>query len=118
MRNWKVTTLITNGPWKKEGYGSMNNNGDRLVEFCATYDLVTGETLFSNHEIHKLTWCPPNGRDKNQINHLMTNGTWKISLQDVRVRGGAKVGSNHHLVKATLTKTEEKWTWKGKPTAL
>ena len=29
----------------KEGCGSMNNNGERLLEFCTTYDLVIGGTL-------------------------------------------------------------------------
>ena len=88
----------------KEGCGSMNNNGERLVEFCRTYDFVIGRTLFPHHEIHKLTWCPPppNGRDKNQIDHLMINGTRRRSLQDVSVRRGADVGSDHHLVTATL----------------
>ena len=86
----------------KEGCGSMDNNGERLLEFCTTCDLVIGGTLFPHREIHKLTWCSPNGRDKNQIDHLMMNGTWRRSLQDVRVRSGADVGSDHHLVTATL----------------
>ena len=86
----------------KEGCGSMKNNGERLLEFYMTYDLVIERTLFPFHEIHKLTWCSPSRRDKNQIDHLMINGTWRRSLQDVRVRRGADVGSDHHLVTATL----------------
>ena len=77
-------------------------NGERLLEFCTTYDLFIGGTLFPHQEIHKLTWCSPNGRDKNQIDHLMINGTWRRSLQDVGVRRGADIGSDHHLVTATL----------------
>ena len=80
----------------------MNNNGERLLECCGTFDLVIGGTLFPHPDIHKLTWCSPNGRDKNQIDHLVINGTWRRSLQDVRVRRGADVGSDHHLVTATL----------------
>ena len=60
----------------KEGCDIMNN-GERLLEFCTTYDLATGGTLFPHHEIHKLTWCSPNGRR-------------------------ADVASEHYLVKATL----------------
>jgi len=86
----------------KEGCSRMNNNGERLLEFCMTYDLVVGGTLFPHREIHKLTWCSPSGRDKNQIVHLMINGTWRRSLQDVRVRRRADVGSDHHLVTANL----------------
>ena len=86
----------------KEGCGSMNNNGERLLEYCMAYDLVVGGTLFPPREIHKLPWCSPNGRDKNQIDHLTINGTWRRSLQDVRVRRGADVSSDHHLVTANL----------------
>ena len=51
----------------KEGCGSMNNNEERLLEFCTTYNLVIRGTLFPHHDIHKLTWCSPNGKDKNQM---------------------------------------------------
>ena len=72
------------------------------MELCTSYNLVVGGTLFKHPEIHKLTWYSPNGRDKNQIDHLMINGTWRRSLLDVRVRRGADVGSDHHLVTATV----------------
>ena len=86
----------------KEGCGNMNDNGERLVEFCMANNLVIGGTLFTHPEIHKITWCSPSGRDKNQIDHLMINGTWRRSLLDVKVRRGADVGSDHHLVTAIL----------------
>lgn len=47
-----------------------------------------------------MTWVLPGGRDKNQIDHIVVNGKWKRSLQDVRVRRGADVGSNHLLITA------------------
>lgn len=86
----------------REICGSMNDNGERLLGICTTYDLVISGTLFPHPEIHKLTWCSPRGRDKNQIDHLMINGTWRRSLLDVRVRRGADVGSYHHFVTASL----------------
>ena len=82
----------------REGCGAINENGERLVELCTTYDLVVGRTLFPHRDIHKLTWYSPNGRVRNQIEHLMINGTWRRSLMDVRVKRGADVGSDHHMV--------------------
>lgn len=61
----------------RERCGSMNDNGERFLEICATYDFVIGGTLFPHSEIHKLTWCSHKGRDKNQRDHMMINGTWK-----------------------------------------
>ena len=86
----------------KHGMGTRNDNGERLVEFCAMNNLVIGGTLFTHRDIHKLTWTSPNGRDKNQIDHLMINGTWRRSLLDVRTKRSADVGSDHHLVTALI----------------
>ena len=43
----------------REGCGIMNENGERLLELCTTYNLVIGGTLFPHCDIHKLTWCSP-----------------------------------------------------------
>ena len=86
---------------EKEGCGCMNNEGESLLVFCMTYDLVIGGTRSSHHEIHKLTLCSPNG-DKNQIDHLIMNGIWRTSFQDVRPRKGNDIGSDRYLVTVTL----------------
>ena len=86
--------------------GDIVNEETKLVS--RTKNLELSKATVPTGEIHKLTWCPPppppppplNGRDKNQIDHLMINGTCRRSLQDVRVRRGADVGSDHHLVMA------------------
>ena len=86
----------------KHGIGTRNDNGERLVEFCAMNNLVIGGTLFTHLDIHKQTWISPNGRDRNQIDHLMINGMWRRSLLDVRTKRSADVGSDHHLVTAFI----------------
>jgi len=87
--------------WHNE-CGTMNDNGERLVEFCSMNNLVIDGTLFQHREIHKLTWSSPNGRVKNQIDHLVINRKWRRSLLDVKVRRRADVGSDHHLVVAFI----------------
>ena len=86
----------------KHGCGVMNNNGERLASFCLANNMVIGGTLFPHKNIHKLTWLSPNGIDQNQIDHLMINGKWRSSLRDVKVRRGADVSSDHHLVTADI----------------
>ena len=86
----------------RHGCGTINNNGERLVDFCADNSMVIGGTLFPHPTTHKLTWISPNGRDRNQIDHIAINGTWMRSLLDVRVRRGADAGSDHHLVTARI----------------
>ncbi len=38
----------------REGYGNMNENGERLANMCSTYGLVIGGTLFKHKNIHKI----------------------------------------------------------------
>ena len=64
--------------------------------------MIISGILFLDHNIHKLTWTSPNGRDQNQIDHLMVNSIWCRSLIDIRVRRGADASSDHHLVTAKV----------------
>ena len=89
----------------------MNDNGERLCDFCETNRLTVGGTLFQHKEIHKFTWKSPDGKTEIQIDHIIINNKWKRSLNDVRVKRLADVGSNHHLlvakVKPKLRKSEQ-----------
>ena len=92
------------GPWGKHGCGTRNDNGERLIDFCNMNNLVLviGGTLFPGQHLNKLTQCSPDGRDKNQIDHLMINSMWKRPLLNIRMKTGADVGSDHHLVTAFI----------------
>ena len=61
----------------RKGIARMNKNGERLAEFHALNGLVIGEIFFNHKDIHKLTLTSPNGRDRNQIDHIINNGRSK-----------------------------------------
>ena len=86
----------------KHGCGIRSDNGQRLVDLCQENDLVIGGTLFPHKNIHKNTWISPDGRTKNQIDHILINKKWRGSLQDVRVCRGADVFTDHHLLVCNL----------------
>ena len=88
-----------------ESFGCINNNGERLSDLCVENNLVIGGTLFKHRNIHKTTWRSPDNNTVSQINHVIVNQKWRRSLQDVRARRGADVGSDHVLVVATLSLT-------------
>ena len=86
----------------KQGLGIRNENGERFLELCMENDLVIGGTIFQHKKIHKETWISPDGKTKNQIDHVAINHRWRTSLQDVKAIRGADIDSDHHLVLCKL----------------
>ena len=86
----------------KFGMGEMNENGLLFSDFCMENSLVIGGTHFQHRDVHKYTWESPDGRTRNQIDHVTINRKWMASLKDVRTRRGADVNSDHVLVVARL----------------
>ena len=79
----------------KHGIGlNLTDNGDRLIDICQENNLVIGGTLFTHKDIHKLT----DGKTQSQIDHIIINGKWRHSLQDVRVMRHADIGIDHNLL--------------------
>jgi len=86
----------------KHGSGSINDNGERLVDFCSNNNCIIWGTIFPHKNIHKLTWKSPDGRTINQFDHIIINKKWRRSLLDVEVCRGADVSSDHYMLLAKL----------------
>ena len=86
----------------KHGCSVINDNGERLVDFCLNNGCVIGGTIFPHKNIHKLTWRSPDDTTVNQIDHFIVNSKWRRSLQDVRTYRGADANNDHYLVAATM----------------
>ena len=96
----------------REGLGEMNDNGERFADLCAANSLIIGGSIFPHKRIHKATWLSPDLYTKNQIDHVCISKKFRRSLQDVRVRRGADVASDHHLLVARV-KLKLKKNWAG-----
>ena len=84
------------------GLGTMNENGHLFTDFCQENGLVIGGTMYRHKDLHKYTWESPDGRTRNQIDHITINRKWAASMKDVRTRRGADVGSDHVLLVAKI----------------
>ena len=82
----------------RHGLGERNENGQLLVDFCTSHDLVIGGTIFPPKDCHKVTWVSPDHKTENQTDHVAIRRKWRRSLQDERNKRGADIGSDHHLV--------------------
>ena len=86
------------GVMGKEALKSVrNDNGERFVEFCPTNGLVITSTSFPHKDINKYTWTSPDGRIRNQIDHVVVNSRFKRSVFDTRSYRGADISSDHNL---------------------
>ena len=64
--------------------GNINNNGERLLEFCLMNGMLIGGSLFQHKDIHKQIWISPDGLVSNQIDHLCINKNFRSFLRDVQ----------------------------------
>ncbi|CAI6370121.1 unnamed protein product [Macrosiphum euphorbiae] len=91
---------------------NTNNNGAKLIDFAVGNGLVIKSTMLPKKDIHKYTWVSPDGRYKNQIDHVLVNYRFKNSVLNVRTMRGADIGSDHLLlgirIKVKLKKLDKK----------
>ncbi|VDO65291.1 unnamed protein product [Schistosoma margrebowiei] len=95
----------------RHGLGERNENGERFANLCAFNKLVIGGTIFPHKRIHKTTWTSPDHITQNQIDHICINKTFRRTIEDVRIKRGAGIASNHHLLVAKMKlKPKKHWT--------
>jgi len=75
-----------------------NDNGVRIVNFTTSKDLVVKNTMFPHRNIHKYTWTYPDGKNHNQIDHILIDRRWHSSILDVRSYRGVDCDTDHYLV--------------------
>ena len=79
-----------------------NDNGVRIVNFATSKNLVLKSTMFPHRDIHKYTWTSPDGKTHNQIDHILIDRRWHLSILDVRSFRVADCDTNHYLVVAKV----------------
>ena len=84
------------------GLVCMSDNRERFTDFCAFNDLGIFGSIFPYRAIHKATRISPDGRTAYQIGHIAIVRKWRSSFMDVRVKRGADIASDHHILLGTF----------------
>ena len=79
-----------------------NDNGVRIVNFATSKSLIVKRTMFPHQNICKYTWTSPDGKTHNQIDHILIDRRWQLSILEVRSFRGAHCDTDHYLVVAKL----------------
>lgn len=79
-----------------------NDNGHRLINFCASHNLVVGSSQFPLKKIYLGTWTSPHGNKATQIDYFLIRVRHRSNLLDVRTFHGANLDSDHFLTLAKV----------------
>eukprot|EP00794_Sanderia_malayensis_P005102 gene5102-5748_t len=74
-------TVCASATHGKYGLGEKNEQGQRLLEFCAINNLIVTNTLFQHHPRRLVIWISPDHRTKNQIDYIMKNTQHQSSVR-------------------------------------
>ena len=92
--NVKVGSQEIPGLTGKFGLG-VQNEGQRLTEFCQENTLVIANTLFQQHKRRRYTWTSLGGQYQNQIDYILCSQRWRSSIQPAKTRPRSDYSSDH-----------------------
>ena len=84
--------------------GERNDNGTRLLDFCANNHLIVSNTWFQHKPIHQATWFRNGDRSRtgHMIDCILVNSRFRSSVLDTRVYRNTYHESDHELVMSTF----------------
>ena len=88
------------------GLGEQNENGVRLLDFCAMNQLVIMNTLFQHRSCHQMTWFHPAESSQagggHVLDYILANRQFRTSVLDTRVYCNTHLDSDHCLLVSKL----------------
>jgi hypothetical protein len=81
---------------------TSNDNGDRVVNFATSKNLIVKSTTFSYRDIHKHAWNSPDGVTHNQIDPVLIEKRRHSNILHVHSFRGADYDTDNYMVVAKL----------------
>jgi endonuclease/exonuclease/phosphatase family metal-dependent hydrolase len=67
-----------------------------IMDFATFKNLTVKSTIFLHHNIHKFTWTSSDAKTHNQIDHILIDRRWHLSILDVRSYRAADCETDHY----------------------
>ena len=85
---------------ERHGVGSMNGNGQLLLQLCTEFNLFISSTHFCHKGDHLTTWMHPRSRQWHLLDYVIVRQRDMQDVYNVHTLRGANCWTDHALVRA------------------
>uniref|UniRef100_A0AAY5K1H3 Endonuclease/exonuclease/phosphatase domain-containing protein n=1 Tax=Esox lucius TaxID=8010 RepID=A0AAY5K1H3_ESOLU len=82
----------------RNGPPDLNPSGVQLLDFCARWTLSITNTMFKHKGVHQCRWHQDTLGRRSMIDFVVVSSDLRPYVLDTRVKRGAELSTDHHLV--------------------